>query len=94
MAEALQRYQRGVAVLSSTLQQLQATGPGREAGERRLLAALQAGAGSGGGGPAGGSGMAVEQLVDEILLQVGSRSAAPAALCSACAARYPTQQVP
>lgn len=79
VAEALQRYQRGVAVLSSTLQQLQATGPGLQAADDQLLALLQASA-SGGGGAAGGSGMAVEQLVDEILLQVRSWSGGTAAL--------------
>lgn len=71
VGEALQRYQRGVAVLSSTLQQLQTACAGREAGEDGLLASLQAGA-SAGVAAAGGSGMAVEHLVDEILLQASS----------------------
>jgi hypothetical protein len=79
LADGLQRYQRGVAVLSSTLQQLQAAGAGgngsggREgADDDLLLSSFQAGInGSAGGG--GRSGMAVEELVDEILLQVHRR---------------------
>lgn len=67
-SEALARYQRGVAVLSSALTQLQASaaaqaGDGSESlleSSRRQLVA---------GGTSGGS-MAVEQLVDELLLHM------------------------